>query len=118
MLPVLLFPSGWTVGAVLLVLAGLACADAALAPSPRSLRIERAMPRSVRLGERATARLFVRNTGPRRFRGTLRDGWQPSAGARATRFALDVPPGERRAVPVELAQKGRGESRVLRTTPR
>src|SRR6185312_10587715 len=91
LVPVVLWPGAWTIAATLGVLLALAGLDVALAASPRAVVVERSIPRSVRLGEPATAHLYLRNTARRRMRGSVRDGWQPSAGATGTRFALDLP---------------------------
>lgn len=118
LLPVILFPAWWTVVIAACLLAALAFVDVWLAPSPRSVVIERALPRSVRLGEPTTSRLLVTNAGRRRLRGQARDGWQPSAGAEPTKFALDVPAGERRAFDVGLLPRRRGDLTVRHTTIR
>ena len=56
--------------------------DAALAGSPRALRLERSLPSRVRLGETVASTLYLTNTGRRRVHGVVRDGWQPSAAGR------------------------------------
>lgn len=102
----------WPVAVVWLVLcAATAAVDAAVAPHPRSLRLTRTGPTRTRLGERIDTALMVENTGGRRVRGLLRDAWQPTAGAPTQRAAIDVPPGERRRVPVPLQPVRRGELR-------
>ncbi len=103
----------WLLGVV--VLAG---ADLAIAGSPRRVRLERELPGRVRLGESARSTLLVTNTGPRRVRGLLRDGWQPSAGAAPRRTRIDVPAGERRAVTIVLTPFRRGERRAEHVTIR
>lgn len=111
----------WAVGAfvawvALIVL--LTALDLAVAPSPRSVRIERELPDAVRLGEPAPATLLITNAGPRRIRGLVRDAWQPSAGATPTRWRLDLPAGERRALRATLVPVRRGERRVEQVTIR
>lgn len=118
LLPVVLWPGGWTIAVTLFVLLAAAGLDVVLAASPRAVAIERAIPRSVRLGEPATAHLYLRNTGHRRLRGRARDGWQPSAGATGTRFAVDLPPGERRGFAIGLLPVRRGDLAVHHTTLR
>lgn len=118
LLPVVLWPGGWTIAITLLVLLAAAGLDVALAASPRSVTIERSIPRSVRLGEPAAAHLYLRNTGRRRLHGQARDGWQPSAGATGTRFAVDLPPGERRGFTIGLLPVRRGDLAVHHTTLR
>ncbi|WP_417233533.1 DUF58 domain-containing protein [Arthrobacter sp.] len=118
LLPVVLWPGGWSIAVTLLVLAAAAGFDVALAASPRRVAIERAIPRSVRLGEPATAHLYLRNTGARRLRGSVRDGWQPSAGATGTRFEIDLPAGERRGQAIGLLPVRRGDLAVHHITIR
>ncbi|KAA9111209.1 DUF58 domain-containing protein [Microbacterium rhizomatis] len=97
---------GWLVVCTL-----VAGADAVAAADPRSVEIERALPRRVRLGEPVKATLSVRNVGTRRLHGQARDAWQPTAGAPGDRLALDIPAGERRRVDVPLLPRRRGELR-------
>jgi uncharacterized protein (DUF58 family) len=118
LVPVVLFPGGWTIAATLLVLLAAATLDLALAPSPRLAAIARAVPRNVRLGEATGARLVVGNTARRRMRGWVRDGWQPSAGASGTHFAFDLPSGERMAREIALLPVRRGDLRAFHTTVR
>jgi uncharacterized protein (DUF58 family) len=53
--------------------------------------------------------LTVRNGGARSLRGSLRDGWQPSAGAQNPVQAVDVPAGESRRFAVRLQPLRRGD---------
>ena len=62
---------------VLLVLIGV---DVALTASPKRLHAERRLPVNGRLGEPLETSLLLRNDGPRRLRGRVRDAWPPSAG--------------------------------------
>ncbi|GAA0999424.1 DUF58 domain-containing protein [Subtercola frigoramans] len=104
---------GW-----LLLTTLLGVVDLALAGSPRQLTAERLLPQRVRLGESVTGELYLTNTGRRMLRGTVRDAWQPSAGAATTRSALVIPRGERRLVSIELRPFRRGERRVEFTSIR
>ena len=96
--------AGWVV-----VSAIAARADAALAPDPRVVQVERRMPRRVLLGEPAVAEVALRNTGARTIHGRFRDAWQPTAGAPAARVPVVLPPGERRMTPIPLLPRRRGE---------
>ncbi len=87
----------------------LAVVDVVAAPSPRSLRVERRVPRSVRLGETTSATLTVSNLGRRVAHLEVRDAWQPSAGASAERSSVDLGPGERRRLRVRLSPTRRGD---------
>jgi uncharacterized protein (DUF58 family) len=112
--------------AVALVTAALVLAlvgDMLAAPSPRALAITRTGDRTVRLGEVATTTLTARNTGSRRWRGTLRDAWAPTAGARVRgrcddRAALDLAPGDAARIPVDVRPTRRGNRRTDRITAR
>ncbi|MGO2111958.1 MAG: DUF58 domain-containing protein, partial [Pseudoclavibacter sp.] len=105
--------AGWVV--LCLLLGGL---DALLAASPRRARIERDVPRQVRLGEEATSVLAITNVGGRTMRATVRDAWEPSAGAPRMRERLRVPAGERRAIRSVLRPTRRGERRAHHVTIR
>ena len=100
---------------VWLILVGV---DLAVAGSARAVVLDRRTPDRVRLGERAEATLLITNTGRRRITGIVRDAWEPSAGALATRSPLRLPPGERRAVRTLLEPRRRGERRALHATIR
>ncbi|GAA2241956.1 DUF58 domain-containing protein [Herbiconiux moechotypicola] len=92
--------------------------DLLSAASPRAVRLERSIPGRLRLGETAPSILYLTHTGRRMLRAVVRDAWQPSAGASTTRSRVDVPPGERRAVTVQLTPFRRGERRTERVTIR
>src|SRR5262245_42735567 len=100
------FSTVWAWAALCLV---LVVADAVAAGSPRAIALTRVPSQQVRLGEMASTTLLVSNTSRRRFRGVLRDAWQPSAGATGNRHALVLPPGERRAVTTRLRPTRRGD---------
>lgn len=96
----------------------LGIVDAVLAASPRRVRIERDLPRQVRLGESVTSVLALTNTGRRRLRATVRDAWDPSAGAPRMRASVRIPVGERRAVRSTMTPTRRGERRAHHVTVR
>lgn len=104
---------GW-----LVLCAGLAALDLALAASPRALRLQRQTDARVRLTETAQATLFVTNPSRRTLRGGIRDAWEPSAGATPKRQRLLVPAAERRAVVTALTPWRRGERRAAQVTVR
>ncbi len=118
LVPVALFPGwpallGWFAVVLIAVLVDLAGAG-----SPRALLIEREPVPAVRLGELAPAGLVLSNAGPRRVRGLVRDGWQPSAGATPSRQSLDLPSGQRRRLVSELRPTRRGDRRAQHVTVR
>ncbi|TLM85624.1 DUF58 domain-containing protein [Pseudarthrobacter sp. NamE2] len=116
--PVLLLPGWGTVLAVLAVLAALATADLLLAGSPKHARVLRSEPGNVTLHGTTEARLTIHNDGSRRLRGTLRDGWQPSAGALNPVQRIGVPAGEGRRVAVRLRPVRRGDLHAPHVTVR
>lgn len=102
----------------LLVVALLVGIDLSLAPSTNFLVAQRDPIRPVRLGETAASNLTLRNTGTRAMLGTVRDAWQPSAGARDVRDSIRLRPGEQRRLVVELTPTRRGDRRADRLTVR
>ena len=118
LVPVLLAPGWGTVLAVLGVLAALAAADLVLGGSLRSVQVQRSEPGNVALNGTIDARLTVRNDGNRRLRGTLRDGWQPSAGARNPVQDIDIPAHESRRATVRLEPVRRGDLKAPHVTLR
>jgi uncharacterized protein (DUF58 family) len=118
LVPVLLLPGWGTVLAVLALLAALAAADLILAGSLRSLQIHRSEPGNVTLNGTMDAGLTVRNDGNQRVHGTLRDGWQPSAGARNPVQDIDIPAHERRRITVRLQPVRRGDLKAPHVTLR
>ncbi|HEY8589435.1 MAG TPA: DUF58 domain-containing protein [Naasia sp.] len=109
---------GWALLGWLMLCIVLGLLDLSLAASPRRVAIERDIPRRIRLGESATARLLVTNTGTRTMHAVVRDAWQPSAGAARTRAKLTLPGGERRAAEFRLTPFRRGERRTEQVTVR
>ncbi len=89
----------------------LAMVDASAAARPRSLSIERVLPRRARLGEQVETELWLHNTSDRRLHGLARDAWQPTAGAAPGRLVVDVAGGERQRLVVPLLPRRRGELR-------
>jgi uncharacterized protein (DUF58 family) len=117
--PLVLVGQPYVLGLWLVVVFALAGVDLALAGSPRAVALRRVVPARVRLGETVAAELVVSNTGRRRLRATVRDAWEPSAGAAGrNRTPLDVPPGERRAIRTALRPFRRGERRAVHVTLR
>jgi uncharacterized protein (DUF58 family) len=111
--------AAWGVLAAWLVLCALLAAlDVWLAASPRTLTLARELPARLRLGESVPSQLLVGNQGRRMLRATVRDAWQPSAGASTTRQRVRVPRGERRALTLTLTPTRRGERRSAQVTVR
>ena len=117
-LPIILFGEPIVLSIWLLLVLVLGAIDLAVAGSPRAVRLSRDLPARVRLGETVSSTLFIANTGRRRMRGIVRDGWPPSAAALPRRVVLDVPAGERRAIATILTPFRRGERRAAHVTIR
>ena len=116
--PVLLLPTPMTVALWSLLVLALAGLDLALAASPRLVTVTRTVPRSVRLTTATTSTLLVTNGSRRRLRGTVRDAWQPSAGAQGNRHEVDLPAGESQRLVTVLVPTRRGDRQADRVTVR
>lgn len=117
-LAVVVVPRVGTVFVVEGVLAVGVIVDLALAGSVRALRLSRDGDDLVRLGEAATVRLTVANPGRRTVRATLRDAWEPSAGAAPRAHAFGLPPGGARRLTTTLTPTRRGDRTAQRVTVR
>lgn len=115
---VLLRPTGGTVWLWLLLVLVLGGIDLLLAPRPASLDLVRRPAGTVRLGQPAQAVLVATNTSSRVLRGVVRDAWQPTAGATATRHRVRLAPGDRAALVTALQPRRRGDLRALGVTVR
>lgn len=93
----------WT--AVVVLAAGL---DVLLAADPRSVRVERRMPRLARRGTTTDGTLVLANDGRRPLRAVVRDMWEPSAGQAPRRIRTTVPAGERRTARMRFEPFRRG----------
>ena len=100
------------------VLAVVVAVDLALAGSPAALEFARDLPARLRLGESAPARLAIANPGRRTVRGTLRDAWEPSAGARPNRHRITLAAGASTVVTSRLTPVRRGERKAAHVTVR
>ncbi|MFV0286550.1 MAG: DUF58 domain-containing protein [Demequina sp.] len=116
-------PAVWSSGRtfawvwVLSVLA-LAAIDAWLAPRATQVGVRRTAPGAVRLTESTQATLEVANLGRRRMRLTVRDAWQPSAGADEARHRLKLAGGESMRLTTGLTPTRRGDRQADRVTVR
>jgi len=116
--PVLVRPEATTVSVWVGLCAVLAVVDLLLTGRPNAVQLSRVPSAQVRLGEATTTTLVVGNPGSRRFRGMLRDAWQPSAGATGNRHRVDLPAGERRTFTTPLRPTRRGDRLADRVTVR
>jgi uncharacterized protein (DUF58 family) len=115
---VAVLPAAGTIVVWGLVVVLLCVLDIALAASPRSIGLSRTVPPSVRLTETVSSVLTVTNLDRRRWRGVVRDAWQPSAGARRDRFPVDLRAGEARRLTTVLVPVRRGDRLADRVTLR
>jgi uncharacterized protein (DUF58 family) len=99
------------------ILAAIA-ADVVLAAPVRGLLLSRSGDTRIRLGATGEVTLAIANTGPRALRGTVRDAWQPSAGAEPGRAELSVPAGGEVNVTTTLTPRRRGDFAADRVTVR
>jgi uncharacterized protein (DUF58 family) len=116
--PIVLIGDPAVLGIWLIIALLAGTVDVILAGSPRAVVPSRELPDRVRLGESVPSTLYLANTGRRGVTGTVRDGWQPSAGAQPTRARLVLPRGERRAIRTTLTPFRRGERRAAQVTIR
>ncbi|HUX71485.1 MAG TPA: DUF58 domain-containing protein, partial [Cellulomonadaceae bacterium] len=115
---VAVLPAAGTIVVWAVVVVLLCVLDVALAASPRSISLSRAVPPSVRLTETVSSVLTVTNLDRRRWRGVVRDAWQPSAGARVDRFPVDLRAGEAHRLTTVLIPVRRGDRLADRVTLR
>ncbi len=90
------------------ILAALA-ADLLFAASIAGLQVSRSGDTKIGLGQTGTTTLTLINSGHRRLRGMIRDGWRPSALAQPGRSRIDVPAGRRVTVTTTLTPSRRGD---------
>jgi uncharacterized protein (DUF58 family) len=113
--------AAWSARAVAVfagVLVLMVVADLVLAARISDQRLTRDASSAVRLGETGETVLRILNTGRRRLRAIVRDAWVPSAGVTPRSQALDVDPGERRAVVSALRPTRRGHRVTAHVTIR
>lgn len=103
------YPAYAVLGAWIALCLLLVAVDVALAASPRSVTVSRRLPARARLGEPVPVSVAVHNHGNRTLNATLRDAWQPTAGAPLDRQRLHIAPGERGRVAIPLLPRRRGE---------
>lgn len=111
-------PWPWLLGVLAGVLV-LAVADLVVAASPGEVRLARAGPRQVRLGNSATVSLQLTNDSLRPLRALVRDAWVPSAGATGPyAHPIDLDPGESATIETTLTPTRRGDRPAVRVSIR
>jgi len=116
--PLALAPGWGTVLGWAALVVALVVVDLAAAGSVRAVRVAREPAPAVRLGEASRVGFVLANTGRRRVRGVVRDGWPPSAGDVEPRHRVDLPAGQQRRVVTTLRPTRRGDRRTERVTVR
>lgn len=93
----------------MLILLGLALVDVLACASPRKVQLLREQTRPTRVGERAAATTQLENLGSRTLNGWVKDGWQPTAGARDAVQRVRITGSGSSELHVELEPQRRGE---------
>lgn len=117
-IPMLLWPGYGTVFALLAILAVALGIDVLLTPSPRKVSIRRSENKQVRLEEDLEVWVQVSNHSQRAMRGTVRDGWQPSAHDPGPLHRLDLKAGATQRFATTLTPSRRGTVRTRKLTVR
>ncbi|TDK23581.1 DUF58 domain-containing protein [Arthrobacter crusticola] len=107
-LPIVLFPGALPAVIWAGLLAAGVAVDLLLAASPRRVGVRRDLPATVRLGEGCTGTLLLTNDTGRTLRATVRDPWQPSAGAANSEQRVRVAAGRVHRMEVSLLPARRG----------
>ena len=108
-LVVAVFATSAALLAVNAVLLAAIAADVLLAASVSRLPVSRSGDAKIHLGQTGTITLAVANSGRRRLRGVVRDGWRPSAQASPGRARISLPPGGRTVLTTTLTPQRRGD---------
>jgi len=106
---VLVTASGAALLAVNAVLLAAIAADLLLAAAIGKQEVARSGDARIHLGQSGTIVVTVANAGRRRLRGTLRDGWRPSASAAPARARIDLPAGASATITTTLTPARRGD---------
>ncbi len=96
-------------GSLVVAVFGTFAGDLILAASVTRLRVSRSGDAKIHLGQEGTIILAVANSGRRRLRGVVRDGWRPSAAARPGRTRIDLPAGDLARLTTTLTPQRRGD---------
>ncbi len=111
-------PALSTVWLWLLVVTIACLLDFLLAPKVDALALSRPPVGSVRMNYPTETTLAVANDSSRTVRATLRDAWQPTAGATDNRHRVRLSPGDRTMLRTPLLPRRRGDLRAFGVTVR
>jgi len=103
------FGTGTALLVVNAVLLAAITADVLLAARVTRLSVTRSGDTKIQLGQTGRITLTITNSGPRRLRGIVRDGWRPSAAASPGRARIDLPAGGRGRLTTTLTPQRRGD---------
>ena len=119
-IPTVLFPHYWVVLAWVAVCVALLLIDLAVVGNPtRTLELGRVPCGPVQLGQSTQTTLLVRNLSGSRFRGLIRDAWQPSAGAEPTApRPVNLAPAQSESITTTLTPTRRGDRLAVGVTVR
>jgi uncharacterized protein (DUF58 family) len=118
LVPIVLRPSLTTLWLWVLAVLVVVALDWYVAARPSTVAVTRAGLPPVRMGTVTSTSLIVENTGTRRIAATVRDAWQPSAGATNNRFRVRLAAGERMMLRTPLCPRRRGDLRARGVTIR
>jgi uncharacterized protein (DUF58 family) len=118
LVPVVLRPALSTVWLWVLTVALCCLLDYLLAPKVDSLAISRRPVGTVRMNYPTESVLVVANDSSRRVCATLRDAWQPTAGATGNRHRVRLSPGDRTVLRTPLLPRRRGDLKAFGVTVR
>lgn len=118
MVPVVLRPAMSTVWLWVLLVSVVVLADWLLAARPDRLTVRRADLPPVRLGAESQSCLLISNPGRMLVRATVRDAWQPTAGATGNRHPVRLDAGQTLPLITALRPRRRGDLRAVGVTVR
>ncbi|MFL6158443.1 MAG: DUF58 domain-containing protein [Marmoricola sp.] len=116
--PVVLRPTLGTAWSWVLLVLLLVLADWFAAPRPQVLTAVRSADPRVRVGEETQTVLVLTNPSSRRLNGTVRDAWQPTAGATGNRHQVRLAAGAGVRLTTRLLPVRRGDLRTAGVTVR
>ena len=102
----------------LLVITTILAIDWARAIAPKNLDLQRSGDTAARVGDPAALTLALTNRSSRRFSGSVRDAWPPSAATSPRRHDLAIDSGDRRRVTTMARPTRRGPCHADRVTVR
>lgn len=115
---VLVRPQWTTFWFDVILLASVLTVDLYRTASPGDIEVERQGDTTVRVGETAALTLRLTNRSRRRFAGSVRDAWPPSAPTSPRRHDVSIEAGDRKVVTTTAKPTRRGACHADRVTVR